>query len=104
MAELARPGRDPRQEFVQFSFQEGVNKLEDLCEGMRLPGLITNITKFGAFVDIGVHQDGLVHISQLADRYVRDPGEIVKLGQAVTVTVLNIDQERRRIALTMREN
>ncbi len=103
MAELARPGRDPRPEFVQFSFQEGVNKLEDLCEGMRLPGLITNITKFGAFVDIGVHQDGLVHISQLADRFVRDPGEIVKLGQAVTVTVLNIDQERRRIALTMLE-
>ncbi len=103
MAELARPGRDPRQEFVQFSFQEGVNKLEDLCEGMRLPGLITNITKFGAFVDIGVHHDGLVHISQLADRFVRDPGKIVKLGQAVTVTVLNIDQERRRITLSMRE-
>ncbi len=104
MAELARPGRDPRQEFVQFSFQEGINKLEDLNQGMRLPGLVTNITKFGAFVDIGVHQDGLVHISQLANRFVRDPGEIVKLGQAVTVTILNIDQERRRIALSMREN
>ncbi|MEA1922946.1 MAG: Tex family protein [Pseudomonadota bacterium] len=103
MAELARPGRDPRQEFVQFSFQEGVNKLEDLNQGMRLPGLVTNTTKFGVFVDIGIHQDGLVHISQLADRFVRDPGEIVKLGQAVTVTVLSIDQERRRIALSMRE-
>ena len=102
MMELAQPGRDPRQEFVQFSFQEGINKLEDLNEGMRLPGLVTNITKFGAFIDIGVHQDGLVHISQLADRFVRDPGEIVKLGQAVTVTVLNIDQERRRIALSIR--
>ncbi len=103
MAELARPGRDPRQKFEQFSFQEGVNKIEDLREGMRLPGLVTNITKFGAFVDIGVHQDGLVHISQLADRFVRDPGEVVKLGQAVTVTVLSIDRERRRIALSMRE-
>ncbi|MCD6291874.1 MAG: RNA-binding transcriptional accessory protein [Deltaproteobacteria bacterium] len=103
MAELARPGRDPRPEYVQFSFQEGINKLEDLAVGMRLPGLVTNITKFGAFVDIGVHQDGLVHISQLADRFVRDPGEIVKLGQAVTVTVLGIDQERRRIALSLRQ-
>ena len=103
MAELAQPGRDPRQEFIQFSFQEGINKLEDLKQGMRLPGLVTNITKFGAFVDIGVHHDGLVHISQLADRFVRDPGEIVKLGQAVSVTVLNIDQERRRIALSMRD-
>lgn len=103
MAELARPGRDPRQEFTQFSFQDGINKVEDLEEGMRLPGLVTNITKFGAFVDIGVHQDGLVHISQLADRYVRDPGEIVKLGQAVDVTVISIDQQRRRIALSMRE-
>ena len=102
MAELARPGRDPRQEFTQFSFQEGINKIEDLEEGMRLPGLVTNITKFGAFVDIGVHQDGLVHISQLADRFVRDPGEIVKLGQAVSVTILSIDQERRRIALSMK--
>ena len=102
MAELARPGRDPRQEFEPFSFQEGVNKVEDLKEGMRLNGLVTNITKFGAFVDIGVHQDGLVHISQLADRYIRDPAEVVKLGQAVSVSVLNIDQERQRIALSMK--
>ena len=71
---------------------------------MRLPGLVTNITKFGAFVDIGIHQDGLVHISQMADRFVRDPGEVVKLGQAVNVTVLNIDQERNRIALSMRKS
>ena len=104
MAELARPGRDPRQEFEQFSFEEGINKVEDLEEGMRLPGLVTNITKFGAFIDIGVHQDGLVHISQMADRFIRDPGEVVKLGQAVSVTILSIDQERRRIALSMREN
>ncbi|MBN2810049.1 MAG: RNA-binding transcriptional accessory protein [Deltaproteobacteria bacterium] len=102
MAELARPGRDPRREFTQFCFQKGINKIEDLAAGMRLPGLVTNITKFGAFVDIGVHQDGLVHISQMADRFVRDPGEVVKLGQAVSVTVLNIDQERRRIALSLR--
>lgn len=104
MAELARPGRDPRQEFEQFSFQEGINKIEDLKEGMRLPGLVTNITKFGAFVDIGVHQDGLVHISQMAERFVRDPGEVVKLGQAVSVTITSIDQKRRRIALSIREN
>ncbi len=102
MTELARPGRDPRQEFEAFSFQEGINKVEDLKEGMRLNGLVTNITKFGAFVDIGVHQDGLVHISQLADRFVRDPAEVVKLGQAVSVSVLNLDLERQRIALSMK--
>ena len=104
IAELNRPGRDPRSEFVEFHFQESVNDITDLNPGMRLPGLITNITKFGAFVDIGVHQDGLVHISQLADRYVRDPSEIVRLGQPVTVTVMEIDQTRRRIALSMKSN
>ncbi|MBN2331720.1 MAG: RNA-binding transcriptional accessory protein [Deltaproteobacteria bacterium] len=103
MAELARPGRDPRRKFERFSFQEGICQLEDLKPGMKLPGLVTNVTRFGAFVDIGVHQDGLVHISQLADRYVRDPGEVVKVQQQVMVTVMEVDRERRRIALSLRE-
>ena len=100
--ELARPGRDPREAFEIFRYAEGVHTLEDLKPGMRLPGKVTNITRFGAFVDVGVHQDGLVHISQLADRFVRDPGEAVKIGQTVNVTVLEIDLERKRIALSMR--
>ena len=104
IAELNRPGRDPRSEFIEFHFQEGINDISDLSIGMSLPGLITNITKFGAFVDIGVHQDGLVHISQLADRFVRDPSEVVKLGQPVTVTVMEVDQNRRRIALSMKNS
>ena len=102
--ELAKPGRDPRESFEAFHFADGVNTLEDLKPGMRLPGRVTNITRFGAFVDVGVHQDGLVHISQLADRFVRDPGEAVKIGQTVTVTVLEVDLERRRIALSMRKD
>ncbi|HZA25414.1 MAG TPA: helix-hairpin-helix domain-containing protein, partial [Dehalococcoidia bacterium] len=100
--ELARPGRDPRQEFVPFHFAEGVNKIEDLAPGMKLPGVVTNVTDFGAFVDVGVHQDGLVHISQLADRFVRNPSDIVKVQQQVWVTVLEVDLERRRISLTMK--
>ena len=104
IAELNRPGRDPRSEFIEFHFQDGINEISNLSIGMRLPGLITNITKFGAFVDIGVHQDGLVHISQLADRFVRDPSEVVKLGQPVTVTVMDIDQNRNRIALSMKSS
>ncbi|MCK5681775.1 RNA-binding transcriptional accessory protein [bacterium] len=104
IAELSRPGRDPRSEFIEFRFQDGVSEVSDLVKGMRLPGLVTNITKFGAFVDIGVHQDGLVHISQLANRFIRDPKEIVKLGQVVTVTVLDIDLNRHRIALSMRKD
>ncbi len=102
VAELNRPGRDPRSKFIEFHFQDGVNQISDLVIGMRLPGLITNITKFGAFVDIGVHQDGLIHISQLANRFVSNPGEIVKLGQPVTVTILEVDQNRSRIALSMK--
>ncbi|MCD6269298.1 MAG: RNA-binding transcriptional accessory protein [Deltaproteobacteria bacterium] len=102
VAELNRPGRDPRSEFVEFHFQDGVNKITDLNTGMRLPGLITNITKFGAFVDIGVHQDGLIHISQLANRFVRNPEDIVKLGQAVNITVLEVDLNRQRIALSLK--
>jgi len=103
MAELARPGRDPREAFESFRFDDTVNKIEDLTPGMKLPGKITNITRFGAFVDVGVHQDGLVHISQMADRFVKEPSEVVKLGQTVTVTVLEVDPARKRIALSLRE-
>jgi len=102
MTELARPGRDPRESFEAFSFAEGIGKPEDLVPGMKLPGIVTNVTAFGAFVDVGVHQDGLVHVSQLADRFVKDPAEVVKVQQQVTVTVLDVDLVRRRIALSMR--
>ena len=102
LAELAKPGRDPRQAFEAFSFQDGIEKIEDLRPGLKLPGIVTNVTAFGAFVDIGVHQDGLVHVSQLADRFVKDPAEVVKVQQKVTVTVLEVDLPRRRIALSMR--
>ncbi len=100
--ELAKPGRDPRQRFEVFSFQEGVEKMEDLKPGMKLPGIVTNVTAFGAFVDIGVHQDGLVHVSQLADRFVKDPAEVVKVAQKVFVTVTEVDIPRKRIALSMK--
>jgi uncharacterized protein len=102
MAELAKPGRDPRQKFEAFSFQEGVQKPEDLKPGMKLPGIVTNVTAFGAFVDIGVHQDGLVHVSQLADSFVKDPATVVKPQQKVMVTVTEVDLARKRIALSMR--
>ena len=102
LAELEKPGRDPRPEFRTAAFREGVEKPEDLVAGMQLEGVVTNVTNFGAFVDIGVHQDGLVHISALADRFVRDPREIVKAGDVVRVKVVEIDLARRRIALTMR--
>jgi uncharacterized protein len=102
MAELAKPGRDPRQKFEAFAFADGVNKPEDLKPGMRLPGIVTNVTAFGAFVDIGVHQDGLVHVSQLADTFVKDASEVVKVSQRVTVTVTEVDLARKRIALSMR--
>jgi uncharacterized protein len=104
MAELAKPGRDPRKQFEPFSFADGVNTLEDLSPGMKLAGIVTNVTAFGAFVDIGVHQDGLVHISQLADRFVKDPAEVVKVRQQVTVTVLEVDIARKRISLSMRSD
>jgi protein Tex len=103
MAELAKPGRDPRDKFEAFSFAEQITSIEDVKPGMQLPGIVTNVTKFGAFVDIGVHQDGLVHISQLADHFVKDPAEVVKPQQKVTVTVLDVDTERKRISLSMRE-
>jgi uncharacterized protein len=102
LGELAKPGRDPRQKFEVFSFQNGVEKMEDLKPGMKLPGIVTNVTAFGAFVDIGVHQDGLVHVSQLADRFVKDPAEVVKVAQKVTVTVTEVDLPRKRIALSMK--
>lgn len=103
MAELARPGRDPREEFHAFSFAEGIEKMEDVRPGMRLPGIVTNVTAFGAFVDIGVHEDGLVHISQLANRFVKNAADVVKVHQQVMVTVLSVDLARRRISLTMKE-
>ncbi|NVO02871.1 MAG: RNA-binding transcriptional accessory protein [Bacteroidetes bacterium] len=102
MKELAKPGRDPRQKFDFFEFDKNVNSIKDLILGMILPGIITNITAFGAFVDIGVHQDGLVHISQLADAYVGNPNEVVKLNQKVMVRVLEVDADRKRISLSMK--
>ena len=100
--ELARPGRDPRQEFEPFDFAAGVHRIEDLTVGMKLPGVITNVTGFGAFVDVGVHQDGLVHISQLAEGFVSNPSDVVKVQQRVWVTVLEVDLERKRIALSLK--
>jgi protein Tex len=102
LAELAKPGRDPRQQFEIFRFAEGIEKLDDVKPGMKVPGIVTNVTAFGAFVDIGVHQDGLVHVSQLADRFVKDPHEVVKVQQHVMVTVLEVDLPRKRISLSMR--
>lgn len=103
LSELSKPGRDPREHFEVFHFAEGIEKLEDVKPGMKLPGIVTNVTAFGAFVDIGVHQDGLVHISQLSDRFVKDPNEVVKVHQKVTVTILDVDLQRKRIALSMKK-
>ena len=103
MKELAKPGRDPREQFEAFSFAEGVNAITDLKTGMKLSGIVTNITNFGAFVDIGVHQDGLVHTSQMANRFVANPNEIVKVSQVVQVTVVDVDVARKRISLSMKE-
>ncbi|MEA2114341.1 MAG: Tex family protein [Thermodesulfobacteriota bacterium] len=103
LEELAKPGRDPREKFLSFAFAKDVNTLEDLITEMRLPGIVTNVTRFGAFVDIGVHQDGLIHISQLADRFVRDPAEVVKAGQQVIVRILEVEKERKRISLSLRD-
>ena len=102
MKELEKPGRDPREQIEEFEFAKGIETVDDLVEGMELPGIVTNITAFGAFVDVGVHQDGLVHISQLADKYIKDPNDVVKLHQHVRVRVLEIDRRRNRIALSMR--
>lgn len=102
MKELEKPGRDPREQLEEFEFAKGIETVEDLEEGMELPGIVTNITNFGAFVDIGVHQDGLVHISQLANKYVKDPNTVVKLHQHVWVKVIGVDRRRGRISLSMR--
>ncbi|MFO0819931.1 MAG: Tex family protein [Pirellulales bacterium] len=103
LQELAKPGRDPRSEFKVAAFHEGIHEIGDLKTGMVLEGVVTNVTKFGAFVDIGVHQDGLVHISQLSNTYVRDPSEVVSVGDVVRVKVLEVDVERRRISLSRRD-
>ncbi len=102
--ELGKPDRDPRATFSPFSFASGVDSMDDLIAEMKLPGVVTNVTKFGAFVDIGVHQDGLLHISQLADRFVKDPSEIVKVGQQLLVRVLEVDSKRKRISLSLRND
>ena len=103
MKELEKPGRDPRNQIEEFRFAENVHSMEDLVKGMQIPGIITNITNFGAFVDIGVKQDGLVHISHLSNRYITDANQAVKLGQKVMVTVMEVDISRKRIALSMKE-
>jgi uncharacterized protein len=102
MKELEKPGRDPREQIEEFEFDPSVQSVEDLREGMELPGIVTNITNFGAFVDIGVHQDGLVHVSQLANRYVSDPTQVVHLHQHVRVRVIGVDLRRQRISLSMK--
>jgi uncharacterized protein len=104
LKELASPGRDPRKQFQAFSFDEAIHDIKDLAPGMKVPGIVTNVTAFGAFVDIGVHQDGLVHISQLADRFVKNPAEVVTVRQTVLVTVLELDAKRKRISLSMKKS
>ncbi|MCP4567793.1 MAG: S1 RNA-binding domain-containing protein, partial [FCB group bacterium] len=104
LEELTKPGRDPREQFEVFTFADGINTIDDLQPGIKLPGIVTNVTNFGAFVDVGVHQDGLVHISQLADHFVKNPADEVKIGQKVTVTVLAVDKNRKRISLSMLPN
>jgi uncharacterized protein len=104
IAELAKPGRDPREQFEAFSFTDGVNSIADLKTGMKLPGIVTNITNFGAFVDIGVHQDGLVHLSQITNRFIKDPNEVLKVHQKVEVTVTEVDVNRKRISLSMKSD
>jgi uncharacterized protein len=101
--ELKKPGRDPRNQFQTAAFRDDIREISDLNEGMILQGVVTNVTAFGAFVDIGVHQDGLVHISHLANRYVKDPNDAVKAGQLVKVKVLSADKQRKRISLSIKE-
>lgn len=104
LSELAKPGRDPRKEFVSFSFAPGIDKITDLEIGMKLPGIVTNVTAFGAFVDVGVHRDGLVHISELSDNFVQDPRQVVRVHQHVSVTVLEVDVDRGRISFSMKSS
>ena len=103
LSELDKPGRDPRPEFSTATFKDGIEKVSDLKEDMLLEGVVTNVTNFGAFVDVGVHQDGLVHISELADKFVSDPREVVKAGDVVKVRVLDVDLKRKRVALSMKK-
>ena len=102
LTELRKPGRDPREQFEAPAFRDDVQSIEDLKEGMSLQGTVTNVVAFGAFVDVGVHQDGLVHVSELSDRFVRDPNDAVKVGDRVTVRVMSVDVPRKRIALSMK--
>jgi uncharacterized protein len=102
LEELRKPGRDPRDKFLAPSFKDNVREIGDLQVGMTLEGVVTNVTKFGAFVDVGVHQDGLVHISELSDRYIKEPNDVVKVGQIVKVHVLSADAKAKRIALSMK--
>ena len=104
LEELGKPGRDPREKFEVFQFEDGVNEMKDLKVGMKLPGIVTNITQFGAFVDIGVHQDGLVHLSQMADRFIKDPKEVVAVSQKVMATVMEVDMPRKRIGLSLKSD
>jgi uncharacterized protein len=104
LKELAKPGRDPRKQFEVFSFSDEAMKIEDLKPGMKLPGIVTNVAAFGAFIDVGVHQDGLAHISQLSDQFVKNPSDVVKVGQKVNATVLEVDFERKRISLSLKTN
>jgi uncharacterized protein len=103
LKELEKPGRDPRAPIEEFQFDQTIKTIEDVKPGMKVPGIVTNITAFGAFVDIGVKQDGLVHVSQLSNRFVNDPNEVVKLQQKVMVTVTEVDVARKRIALSMKD-
>jgi uncharacterized protein len=102
VAELKKPGRDPREQFEAPAFRDDVQSIEDLKEGMSLQGTVTNVVAFGAFVDVGVHQDGLVHVSELSDRFVKDPNDAVRVGDRVTVRVMSVDVPRKRIALSMK--
>jgi len=104
MLELAKPGRDPRKQFETVAFAADIRTIDRLIPGMKLTGIVTNVTNFGAFVDIGVHQDGLVHISEMSDKFVKNPAYVVSVNQKVTVTVLTVDAERKRISLSMRSN
>jgi len=103
VAELEKPGRDPRQSFEETKFRDDVTEIAHLQEGMVLDGIVTNVTAFGAFIDVGVHQDGLCHVSELAHRFVKDPAEVVKVGDRVKVRVLSVDRERKRIGLSIKQ-
>jgi len=103
MQELAKPGRDLRKRFELFEFDKEVRSIEDLKVGIILPGIVTNITAFGAFIDVGVHQDGLVHISKISNKFIRDPGEVLRLNQKVKVKVMDVDRVRKRIGLSIKD-